>query len=122
MTDQEKKEMAELKARVAELEKQNKPKPPEAPYVHRPIDYTAAASMPPAAMRELAEAMPAMNGAKEAAALSAVAVGRQPVVQSQDRGQRGLNTTGWRDPAPPPHFGQSFGDKMTDNDLKRRRG
>ena len=88
----------------------------EPPYVHRRIDFTERASMPPQAMRELADAMPAMNGAKEAAALNAVAVGRQPVVQGQDRGQRGLNTggSGWRDAKPLPKFGTSYAERALD--------
>ena len=79
-------------------------------------DYTANASMPPSAMRELAAAMPAINGAEEARALSAVAVGRQPI--RKDPSQRtvgvGSGKGGWQEPRDLPHHGQSFGDRVID--------
>ena len=110
-------QLEEVVARLQGLEPP-KPKPVE-PFVAepwQPIDWTARASMPPLAMRELAEAVPKdMCGAAEARALSAVAVGRQPVVGKSDPSQRVLGQgRGWVEPRKLPHHGQSYADGVID--------
>jgi hypothetical protein len=110
-------EIAALKARIAELEKLV-PKPPEefTPRPWRRYDPTENASMDPQTMKELADAMPPLNGAAEARALSAVAVGRQPIAPSgKDPSQRILGSgRGWVEPNELPSFGQSAADRMID--------
>jgi len=54
-------ELAELKARVAELERAAKPEPPPKPFVPEPYqryDPTAGMSMPRSALMEMARAVP----------------------------------------------------------------
>ena len=58
MTNKRDEELAALKARVAELERANKPKEPFKPQPYEPIDWTARMSMPPSALRAMVEAVP----------------------------------------------------------------
>jgi hypothetical protein len=92
------------------------PAPPK-PFVEepwQPIDWTARATMHPSTMRELAAAMPPLNGAAEAQALGAVAVGRQPI-QKGDPSQRVVGQgRGWVEPRELPHHGSSYGDRVID--------
>jgi hypothetical protein len=124
-------EMAELRARVAELEKADKPPEPVAREPHQPLDLTARATMPPAAMRDLINAVPD-NLVRD---IRADAARGNPITQSvaqlsQDRagGRVQIRGSGWANPNPlSPPAGVDICDRLVDAqdrqdraDLERR--
>ena len=58
MTNKQTDELAALKARIEELERANKPPEPFVPEPWTPYDPTSHMSMPPSAVREMANAIP----------------------------------------------------------------
>jgi len=102
-------ELAELKARVAELERANKPPEPAKPFVPEPYqryDPTAGMSMPRATMLEMARAVPDMREVALRDARAPTGPSSQGAVPSSQQvsNVRGTNVagsgTGWAHSVP----------------------
>ena len=110
--DELKAENAALRERIEKFEEAAKPAEPSAPWPRFQFDPTAGASMSPAAMREMMNAVPdrlMSELAADSRKPNPVTGFRQPQSPSQVRG------TGWRDEIklePPP--GISILDKLMD--------
>ena len=126
-------ELAELKARVAELERANKPPEPAKPFVPEPYqryDPTAGMSMPPSALREMVNAVPDSmvrgivrdNQAPKTPSIAGVPSSQQ--LTGIRPGGGPVNTTGWRETAPlsnPP--GTNWVDAIAiADDVRQRKG
>jgi hypothetical protein len=120
MANEEKTEIAELKARVAELERALRPPPPfKSDYV-APINPIDRMSMPASVVREMAAAVPdhlVRTIARDRYSTAPVSQVSQPEPTSKP-----VNTTGFRDAlplAPPP--GVALADRLMDvQDAKDR--
>jgi len=104
-----KEELAELKARVAELEAKAKPPEPAKPFVPEPYqryDPTAGMSMPPSALRAMVAAVPDMREVALRDARAPTGPSSQGAIPSAQqvsnvRGVPGLGT-GWQHEIPFP--------------------
>lgn len=107
-------EIEALKERIAKLEEAAKPKAPFKPDPMPRRDLTERASMPPSALREMANAVPdamvrqIVNGNRAPADLAPLTTNVRPTIAQQNR-------AGWRNPAPlGPPAGVAQADRLMD--------